>query len=282
MVQLSPEERATPTDMTGLSVRGRNNEMIKLDQLARVSEGVGPRTLAHYMRVRSAQLSAGLAPGFTLGEALDSLEAIAALVLPEGSSTALAGESRELRESGSSLYWAFGLALIVVFMVLASQFESLMHPFTVLMAVPLAVTGAVFTLRLAGSSINLYSQIGMILLIGLVAKNSILLVDCANRLRAGGMELTSALVEAGRVRLRPILMTSVAIVMGAVPIALALGAGSISRRPLGYAIVGGVVFSTALTLFVVPIVYSLMEAARVRLRLPRRRRARAPAALEAK
>jgi multidrug efflux pump len=263
MVQLAPDERATPTDMSGLSVRGRNNELIKLDQLARVSEGVGPRQLSHFMRVRSATLSAGLAPKFTLGEALDSLEQISREILPVGTTIALAGESRELRESGASLYFAFLLALIVVFMVLASQFESVIHPFTVLMAVPLAVTGALFTLYVAGSSINLYSQIGMILLIGLVTKNSILLVDYANRLREQRMDIIAALLEAGRIRLRPILMTSVATIMGAVPIALGLGAGSVSRRPLGYAIVGGVVFSTALTLFLVPVVYSLMEALRV-------------------
>ena len=269
MVQLAPEARATPQDMSLLTVRGRGGELIKLDQLARVTEGVGPRQLNHYMRVRSANISAGLAPGFTLGEALDSLETIAQDVLPAGSTTALAGESRELRESGSALYFAFILALVFVFMVLASQFESLIHPFTVLTAVPLAVTGAVLTLFVAKSSINLYSQIGMILLIGLVAKNSILLVDYTNRLRSEGMEIFDALVEAARVRLRPILMTSVAIIMGAVPIALALGAGSISRRPLGYAIVGGVLFSTALTLFVVPVVYSLIEGARVRVRRTR-------------
>jgi HAE1 family hydrophobic/amphiphilic exporter-1 len=139
------------------------------------------------------------------------------------------------------------------------------------MAVPLAVTGAVFTLAIAKSSINLYSQIGMILLIGLVAKNSILLVDYTNRLRARGMDTAAALLEAGRVRLRPILMTSVAVVMGAIPIALALGAGSVSRRPLGYAIVGGVLFSTALTLFLVPVVYSLMEGLRVRVGRARHR-----------
>ncbi len=276
MVQLSPEDRATPTDMSGLAVRGNNKELIKLDQLAKVTEGVGPRSLSHYMRVRSAQLSAGLAPGFTLGEALDSLERIAQEVLPSGSTTALAGESRELRESGTALYFAFLLALIVVFMVLASQFESLVHPFTVLMAVPLAITGAVFTLFVAGSSLNLYSQIGMILLIGLVTKNSILLVDYTNKLRATGLDTIGALLEAGRVRLRPILMTSVAVVMGAVPIALALGAGSISRRPLGYAIVGGVLFSTALTLFIVPVVYSLMEGLVVRLRKSRRTDSAAP------
>jgi len=279
MVQLSPEDRATPTDMSGLAVRGRNGELIKLEQLAQVKEGVGPRQLSHYMRVRSAQLSAGLAPGFTLGEALDSLERIAGEVLPAGSTIALTGESRELRESGSSLYFAFLLALIVVFMVLASQFESVVHPFTVLMAVPLAVTGALFTLWIAGSSINLYSQIGMILLIGLVTKNSILLVEYTNQLREKGLETTAALLEAGRVRLRPILMTSVAVVMGAIPIALALGAGSISRRPLGYAIVGGVVFSTALTLFLVPVVYSLMEG--LRLRAGRRRPAESEATAHA-
>ncbi len=264
MVQLSREERATPTDMSGLAVRGRNNELIKLEQLAKVTEGVGPRQLSHYMRVRAATLSAGLASGFTLGEALDSLERIAQEVLPPGSTVALAGESRELRESGTSLYFAFLLALVVVFMVLASQFESMIHPFTVLMAVPLAVTGAIFTLFVARSSINLYSQIGMILLIGLVTKNSILLVEYTNQLREKGLETMTALLEAGRIRLRPILMTSVATVMGAVPIALGLGAGSISRRPLGYAIVGGVLFSTALTLFLVPVVYSLIEGLRVR------------------
>ncbi len=265
MVQLSPEERATPTDMSGLSVRGRDGELIKLEQLARISEGVGPRQLNHYMRVRSADVSAGLAPGFTLGEALDSLNAIAAEVLPTGSTIALGGELRELSESGNALYFAFLLALVVVFMVLASQFESLIHPFTVLMAVPLAVTGAIFTLWIAGSSINLYSQIGMILLIGLVTKNSILLVEYTNQLRERGLDTLAALLEAGRIRLRPILMTSMACIMGAVPIALGLGAGSMSRRPLGYAIVGGVFFSTALTLFLVPVVYSLMEGLRVRV-----------------
>jgi multidrug efflux pump len=266
MVQLVPEERATPSDMSGLSVRGRDGGLIKLDQVAAVSEAVGPRQLSHFNRIRSATLSGSLAPGFTLGEAIDSLNAIAAEVLPRGTSTALAGESRELAESGSSLYFAFILALIVVFMVLASQFESLVHPFTVLMAVPLAVMGAVFTLYFAKSTINLYSQIGMILLIGLVTKNSILLVEYANQLREQGRDTFASLIEAGRIRLRPILMTSVATVMGAVPIALGLGAGSVSRRPLGYAIVGGVTVSTALTLFLVPVVYSLIDGLRERVR----------------
>jgi multidrug efflux pump len=265
IVQLDPRARATPSDMTGLYVRGRGGELIKLEALANVKEGVGPRELNHFNRVRSSTLTASLAPGFTLGEALDSLTRIAGEVLPKGSSTALAGESRELEESGSSLYFAFLLALLVVFMVLASQFESLIHPFTVLLAVPLAVTGALFTLKLAGATLNLYSQIGMILLIGLVTKNSILLVEYINQLKERGLSTVEAALEAGRIRLRPILMTSVATVMGATPIAFGLGAGSISRRPLGYAIVGGVLFSTLLTLYVVPAVYVIFDGLRSRV-----------------
>jgi multidrug efflux pump len=261
IVQLDPRARATPSDMTGLYVRGRGGELVKLEALANVKEEVGPRELNHFDRVRSATLTANLAPGFTLGEALDSLTRIANEVLPRGSSTALAGESRELEESGSALYFAFLLALVVV------------HPFTVLLAVPLAVTGALFTLKLAGSTLNVYSQIGMILLIGLVSKNSILLVEYINQLKERGMSTLEAAQEAGRIRLRPILMTSVATVMGALPIALGLGAGSLSRRPLGYAIVGGLIFSTLLTLYVVPSVYvifdGLMERSRRRRQAPR-------------
>nr|MBA3498709.1 efflux RND transporter permease subunit [Gemmatimonadales bacterium] len=277
-----PRARATPSDMTGLYIRGRDNELIKLEALASVREGVGPRELTHFNRVRSSTLTAGLAPGFTLGEAIDSLNRIAAEVLPKGSSTALAGESRELDESGSSLYFAFLLALLVVFMVLASQFESLVHPFTVLLAVPLAVTGALFTLKLAGATLNLYSQIGMILLIGLVTKNSILLVEYINQAKERGLDTVEAALESGRIRLRPILMTSVATVMGAVPIAFGLGAGSISRRPLGYAIIGGMVFSTLLTLYVVPAVYVIFDGflSRLTRRAPVAHRTLAPAEAE--
>ena len=266
IVQLDPRARATPSDMTGLYIRGRDAQLVKLEALATVNEEVGPRSLEHFNRVRSSTLTASLAPGFTLGAALDSLNRIAKEVLPRGSSTALAGESRELEESGSALYFAFLLALVVVFMVLASQFESLVHPFTVLLAVPLAVTGALFTLKLAGSTLNVYSQIGMILLIGLVTKNSILLVEYINQLKERGMSTVDAALEAGRIRLRPILMTSVATVMGALPITLGLGAGSLSRRPLGYAIVGGLIFSTLLTLFVVPAVYVIFDGLRDRFR----------------
>ncbi len=265
IVQLDPSERATPGDMAGIYLRGRDDILVKLDAVASVEEGVGPRQLNHFNRMRSYTLSANMEPGFTLGEAVDSLKAVAAELLPPGTSIALSGESRELEESGNSLYFAFILALVVVFMVLAAQFESLIHPLTVLLSVPLAVTGALATLLIAGSTLNLYSQIGMILLIGLVTKNSILLVEYANQLKAKGMDSLAAIMESARIRFRPILMTSFATIMATLPIALGLGAGSASRRPLGYAIVGGLIFSTVLTLFLVPVVYVLLEALRVRL-----------------
>jgi multidrug efflux pump len=277
MAQLAPGDRATPSDMTGLYVRGQDGQLVQLSAVAQIEEGVGPRALSHFSRVRSATLTGNLAPGFTLGEALDALYAASDEVLPPGSSIALAGESRELMESGNALYFAFLLALIVVFMVLAAQFESLVHPFTVILAVPLAVTGALVTLLLTGSTLNLYSQIGMILLIGLVTKNSILLVEYANQLKRAGKNAIEAIMESGAIRLRPIVMTSVATIMGAMPIALGLGAGSASRRPLGYAIVGGMIFSTVLTLYLVPVVYVLMDSLRAKLGFKRRSLELAPA-----
>ncbi|HVE78931.1 MAG TPA: efflux RND transporter permease subunit [Gemmatimonadaceae bacterium] len=270
ILRLDPSERATPADVGGLQVRGRNGALVPLDAVVRVEERIGPRQLNHYDRVRSFTLTASMAPGFTLGEALDSLNAAAAAALPPGSTVELAGESREFRESGGALYFAFVLALVFVFMVLAAQFESLLHPFTVLLAVPLAVTGALAALWLAGSTLNVYSQVGMILLIGLVSKNSILLVTYASDLRERGHDALTAMTEAGRIRLRPILMTSVAAIFGALPIALGLGAGAGSRRPLGYAIIGGLVVSTLLTLYLVPAVFVIFE------RLRRRREESAP------
>ena len=264
ILRLDPSERATPSDITGLHVRGKNGALVPLDAVTRVEERIGPRQLNHFDRVRSFTLTASMAPGFTLGQALDSLNAAAGEVLPPGSTVELAGESREFVESSGALYFAFGLAMIFVFMVLASQFESLVHPFTVLLAVPLAVTGALAALWVAGSTLNVYSQVGMILLIGLVTKNSILLVTYARDLRERGYEAVAAMLEAGRIRLRPILMTSVASIFGALPIALGLGAGAGSRRPLGYSIVGGLIVSTLITLFLVPAVYVVFERLRAR------------------
>jgi len=275
MVQLDPRDRATPSDMRGIYLRGKGGQLVQLDALANVQEGVGARQINHFNRIPSFTLSASLTPGLAQGEALDSIDAVAKQLLPPGTTTALAGESREYKESGNAIYFAFVIALIVVFMVLASQFESLVHPWTVLLAVPLAITGALATLKFAaiihrsGATMNLYSQIGMILLIGLVSKNSILLVEYTNQLKAKGKDTIAAVLEAGRIRLRPILMTSVATIMGAVPVAWGVGAGSASRKPLGYAIVGGVFFSTALTLFVVPVAYVLIDNALQRSRARR-------------
>src|SRR5437868_13094176 len=282
MVQLDPKDRATPSDMRGTYLRGQNGQLVQLDALANVQEGVGARQINHFNRIPSFTLSASLMPGLAQCEALDSIDAVAKQMLPPGTSTALSGESREYKESGSAIYFAFVIALIVVFMVLASQFESLLHPWTVLLAVPLAVTGALATLKFAaiihrsGATMNLYSQIGMILLIGLVSKNSILLVEYTNQLRAKGLDTIAAVLEAGRIRLRPILMTSVATIMGAVPVAWGVGAGSASRKPLGYAIVGGVFFSTALTLFIVPVAYVLFDFGLQRVRARRGRLVPAP------
>ena len=262
ILRLDPRERATPSDISGLQVRGRNGALVPLDAVTRVEERIGPRQLNHFNRQRAFTLTASMAPGFTLGQALDSLQRVATEVLPAGSTTELAGQSREFRESTGALYFAFILALVFVYMVLAAQFESLLHPFTVLLAVPLAVTGALAALKLAGSTLNVYSQIGMILLIGLVSKNSILLVTYANDLRAKGQDALAAMREAGRIRLRPILMTSVAAIFGALPIALGVGAGASSRRPLGYSIIGGLVLSTMLTLFLVPAVFVVFERLR--------------------
>lgn len=264
ILRLDPGQRATPSDISGIMVRGRDRNLVPLDAVTRVEEKIGPRQLNHFNRVRSFTMTASMTPGFALGSALDSLNAAATKVLPAGSTVDLAGESREFAESGSALYFAFALALIFVYMVLAAQYESLLHPFTVLLAVPLAVTGALMALWITKSTLNVYSQIGMILLIGLVSKNSILLVTYANQLRLHGHDAIAAMREAGRIRLRPILMTSVATIFGAAPIALGLGAGAGSRRPLGYSIIGGMLLSTLLTLFLVPAVFVLFERTRAR------------------
>jgi multidrug efflux pump len=264
ILRLDPGQRATPSDISGIMVRGRDRNLVPLDAVTRVEEKIGPRQLNHFNRVRSFTMTASMTPGFALGSALDSLNAAATKVLPAGSTVDLAGESREFAESGTALYFAFALALIFVYMVLAAQYESLLHPFTVLLAVPLAVTGALMALWITKSTLNVYSQIGMILLIGLVSKNSILLVTYANQLRLHGHDAVGAMREAGRIRLRPILMTSVATIFGAAPIALGLGAGAGSRRPLGYSIIGGMLLSTLLTLFLVPAVFVLFERTRAR------------------
>jgi len=264
LLQIRPEERATPRSIEGLYLRGREG-LFQMVNVVAGKETVAPKELNHFNRVRSASITANLAPGVTLSTALEDLDAIARAKLPTGVRTDLDGESREFRESSGALYFLFGFAVVFIYLVLAAQFESFAHPLTILLTVPLAVFGALVTLALFGMSLNIYSQIGLILLVGLVTKNAILIVEYANQLRRKeGLEAREAAARAARIRLRPILMTSLATIFGVLPIALGLGAGAESRKPLGAAVVGGLFFSTLLTLVVVPVVYSYLSGRRER------------------
>jgi multidrug efflux pump len=215
--------------------------------------------LNHYNRVRSATITANIAPGISLGQALDDLDRIALDKLPAGMKHDYAGQSLEYKSSSSSLYFMFLLALVFIYLVLAAQFESFIHPLTILLSVPLAIFGALLTLFVFGQSLNIYSQIGLIMLIGLVTKNAILIVEFSNQLTGQGKPPMEAVIEAATIRLRPILMTSFATIFGVLPIAIGFGAGAESRRPLGLAVVGGIFFSTFLTLVLVPVVYTLLS-----------------------
>ncbi|MGE5175426.1 MAG: efflux RND transporter permease subunit [Hyphomicrobiales bacterium] len=257
IAQVKPAERATPGVIPDIYLRGKGG-LVQLANVIHVRETVGPKELNHYNRVRSATITANLPPGLPLGMALDALDKIAKEKLPAGVKTELAGQSLEFRESSNSLFFLFGLAVVFIYLVLSAQFESFIHPLTILLAVPLAVAGALISLFVFRQSLNIFSQIGLIMLIGLVTKNSILIVEFANQLRARGMSIREGVAEAAKIRLRPILMTSLATVFGILPIAIGLGAGAESRRPLGIAVVGGMLFSTFLTLVLVPVVYTFL------------------------
>jgi multidrug efflux pump len=257
ILQSPRENRMTPSAIEGLYVRGSSG-LVQLASVVRIKELVSPRELNHVNRERSATISANLPPGVTIGRALDDLDAVAERVLPDNVRTDLDGESREFRESSGSLYFLFLIALVFIFLVLAAQFESFIHPLTILLSVPLAVFGALVTLFVFGQSLNIYSQVGLTLLIGLVTKNAILIVEYANQRRERGEGVAEAVVGAAMTRLRPILMTTLATIFGTLPIALGIGAGGESRQPLGLVVVGGMVFSTLLALFVVPVVYTYL------------------------
>ena len=257
IVQLKPSQRSTPSVIDEIYVRGTGG-LVQLANVVKVNETVAPKELNHYNRVRSATITANLLPGVSLGTALNDLDKIAKNDLPAGIRTELSGQSLEFRESSAKLYFMFILAVIFIYLVLAALFESFIHPLTILLSVPLAVVGALVSLFIFGQSLNIYSQIGLIMLIGLVTKNSILIVEYSNQLRGEGKNLLDAVVEASRIRLRPILMTSFATIFGVLPIALGIGAGGESRMPLGISVVGGMVFSTFLTLILVPVVYTYL------------------------
>jgi multidrug efflux pump len=257
MLQVRPVDRSSPAAIDALYLRSREG-LTQMASVVKVEEKVAAKELNHFDRVRAATISANLPPGLTIGKAIEDLNAIAKRTLPTSMRTDLAGESREFVESSGGLYWLFVIALVFIYLVLAAQFESFIHPLSILFSVPLAVFGALLTLFIFHASLNIYSQIGLIMLIGLVTKNAILIVEYSNQRRARGEPLIDAVVRASRIRLRPILMTTLTTILGVMPIALGLGAGADSRKPLGLAVVGGLLFSMILTLMVVPVVYTLL------------------------
>jgi multidrug efflux pump len=268
VVQVQSDDRRTPGDLEDIYVRGRNGSMVQLTSIVSSRESVAPKELNRFNQFRSATITANLAPGFALGEALAIMEQAAAKVLPATAKYDYSGISREFRESGSSLYFIFLLALCFIFLVLAAQFESFVDPLIIMCTVPLSLTGALLALKLTGTSLNIYSQIGLVTLIGLITKHGILIVQFANSLQDEGKSKAAAITEAASLRLRPILMTTGAMVCGAIPLALANGAGAMGLRSVGWVIVGGMSFGTLLTLFVVPTAYLILARDRSRVSRP--------------
>ena len=258
IVQTTPTGRDTPDDIERVFVRGKGEAMIPLSALVKIKEVVVPRELNHFSQRRSASISANLAPTYSLGEAITFMNATAQKVLKPGYSTDLNGTSREFVKSAGSLVIVFVLALLFIFLVLAAQFESFVDPLVIMLSVPLSMVGALLALQFSGGTLNVFSQIGLITLVGLITKHGILIVEFANQLREEGMELFEAVTKSATLRLRPILMTTGAMVLGAIPLALATGAGAESRKQIGWVIVGGMSLGTLLTIFVVPTMYTLL------------------------
>ena len=258
IVQTLPSARNTPDDIDVIQVRGRNDTMIPLSSLVKVRESVSPRELNHFGQRRSVSITANLAPDYSLGQAIKFMDETAVKVLKPGYTTELNGTSREFKNSQGALVIVFVLALLFIFLVLSAQFESFIDPFVIMLSVPLSMIGALLALKFTGGSLNVYSQIGLITLVGLITKHGILIVEFTNQLREQGMAMQEALIKASAQRLRPILMTTGAMVLGAVPLALATGAGAESRTQIGWVIVGGMSLGTVLAIFVVPTMYSLL------------------------
>ena len=263
IVQTRPSGRSTPEDIDGINVRGRGDTMIPLSALVKAREGVSPRELNHFSQRRSVSITANLAPDYSLGEALRFMDETAARVLKTGYTTELNGTSREFRNSQGALAIVFALALLFIVLVLAAQFESFVDPLVIMLSVPLSMIGALLALKWSGGSLNVYSQIWLITLVGLITKHGILIVEFANQLRQQGLDKVDAVVKAASQRLRPILMTTAAMVLGAMPLALSTGAGAESRIQIGWVIVGGMSLGTLLTVFVVPTMYLLFSRSKV-------------------
>jgi multidrug efflux pump len=290
IAQLQRSSRLTPQDLDRLYVRNQLGDLVQLSNLVTTEVDVAPNKIEHYDRLRSATIS-GSPIDITIGTALEKTEALLKETLPDGFTYAWSGEGRDLKDAGHEFWWVLLLAFIITYMVLAGQFESLVHPLTVILSVPLAAVGALGALwlisffgvigwmpALPAMNINLFSQVGLVLLVGLVTKNGILLVEFANQLTGRGLSPHAAIVESGKVRLRPILMTAISTIAGILPIAVGFGAGAESRRPMGIVVIGGMLTSTFLTLFVIPMVYTIFADIAARLR---RKPATEPTDLEA-
>ena len=264
LAEINRQQRNKPSDLRSIYVRSDKGEMIQMDNLISLVENVAPPKLYHYNRFLSATVSAGLAKGKTIGQGLDEMDRIAAETLGDDFRTALAGDSKEFRESSSSLMFAFILAIVLIYLILAAQFESFKDPLVIMLTVPLAIAGALVFMWNADQTMNIFSQIGIIMLIGLVAKNGILIVEFANQKQEAGINKLLAIEEAAQQRLRPILMTSASTILGMLPLAVASGEGAAGRVAMGVAVVGGMVVSTLLTLYIVPAIYSYVSTDRIK------------------
>lgn len=265
IVQIEKQERSRPDDILNIYVRAESGEMVPLSSFLAITETVSPQSLNHFNRLRAVIVQASVAPGYALGEVLSHMDSVAKQTLPSSVQLDLDGQSREFRNSSGSMYFIFMMSLVFIYLVLAAQFESWRNPLIIMLSVPLSMTGALLALWLSGGTLSIYSQIGLITLVGLITKHGILIVEFATQLRSQGAGLYSSVVRASEMRLRPILMTTGAMVLGVLPLAYATGAGAESRHQIGWVLVGGLTFGTVLTLYVVPVAYTFI-AARARLR----------------
>jgi multidrug efflux pump len=263
VLQMEDDKRRQPTDLTSIYVRARTGELVQLSNLVTLQETVAPKELNHFNKFRAAIINGNVGPGYSLGEALDYIDKVVAEELPPSTGTDLNGASREFRETGSEMLLTLVLALVFIYLVLAAQFESFVGPFVIMLTVPLGFAGAVLAMWINaklgnGGTLNIYSRIGLVMLVGLITKNGILIVEFANQLRRDGLERVEAIIEASSLRLRPILMTALATVLGAFPLATSSGAGAEARAAIGWVIVGGMSLGTLLTLFIIPVFYTLI------------------------
>ena len=264
VVQVASRDRSDPRDISDIYVRGKSGAMVQLDNVVKVEESVSPQSLNHFNRLRAVKVLATINPGFAMGEVLDEMTKIARQDFPPTVQLDLDGQSREFRDASGSIYVVFGLALIFIYLVLAAQFESWRNPFIIMLTVPLSMTGAMLALWLSGGTLSIYSQIGLVTLVGLITKHGILIVEFATQLREEGHDMFESVIQASVLRLRPILMTTGAMVLGVIPLALATGAGAESRQQIGWVLVGGLTLGTFLTLFVVPVAYTLIANRSIR------------------